>query len=172
MTGPQSEQTTCRMLCQRALTCFVAKQKTLDGRWKHGVVNDIQESKNSSTEQLQLVRICMMCVWVFVIMYTVRTWVKIVLLVHTYFCRRETFPLLRKWVWSRASRMKMRDGRKCVHYTIAVSSDFLLVVTTCYIHGAFLYFGQFYQNFLRLVLQNPASLVHKVGFWSIEGKGL
>jgi len=49
MTGPQSEQTTCRMLCQRALTCSVAKQKTLDGRWKHGVVNDIQESKNSST---------------------------------------------------------------------------------------------------------------------------
>jgi len=42
MAGPQSEQT--RMLCQRVLTCSVVKQKAWDGRWKHGVVNDIQES--------------------------------------------------------------------------------------------------------------------------------
>jgi len=30
------------MLCQRVLTCSVVKQKALG--WKHGVVNDVQES--------------------------------------------------------------------------------------------------------------------------------
>ena len=41
---------------------------------------------------------------------------------HTAVCQEpKPFPLLWKWVWSCATRIKMRDGRKCVHYAIAVS---------------------------------------------------
>jgi len=45
----------------------------------------------------------------------------------------------------------------------------LLVVT---IHGTILYFSRIYQNLLRLVKQDPASLVHKVALGRIENKGL
>ena len=40
------------------------------------------------------------------------------------------------------------------------------------IHGTILYFSRIYQNLLRLVKQDPASLVHKVALGSIEDKGL
>jgi len=64
----------------------------------------------------------------------------------------------------------MRDGREHVHYTIVINWNETSI--SFYVHGTILYFSRIYQNLLRLVKQDPASLVHKVALGSIENKGL